>query len=405
MVLNYRTFVLLFFCIPTILFSRSSHRNPLQHLYQLSALKKGLGTQRLKRKPVVHVLLDEVKGVHNHTWHVSSSKGFKVIDARGTTQMLGRFLKDATVSTKRNGHFYVNHRRVGDQIVHLIPLSGTFSCKGKEYKGSCVFMRQKGTVYFINPIDLELYVSSVLRSESWPGWPLEYNKVQAIASRTYVIAMMLRAQELKQPYDVRPSNIHQTYNGTHDVVTIKKAVWQTRGMFLGYDGKPILAMFDSCCGGVIPAKIAEFDFSKAPYLARKKRCKYCKRCWIFNWKASFTPKELEKAFNKEFGDVRKFKKIKITQRDKAGVVQEVAVKRKRSKYNLSAHKTYSLLKGVKSFCFDIKKKKGVYHFSGVGYGHHIGLCQWGAREMVRDGWDYKKILAFYYPGTKFMKLV
>ena len=43
-------------------------------------------------------------------------------------------------------------------------------------------------------------------------------------------------------------------------------------------------------------------------------------------------------------------------------------------------------------------------FKGTGYGHHIGLCQWGARELVSQGWDYKKILHFYYPDTTFMKL-
>ncbi len=43
-------------------------------------------------------------------------------------------------------------------------------------------------------------------------------------------------------------------------------------------------------------------------------------------------------------------------------------------------------------------------FKGTGYGHHMGLCQWGARELVNQGWNYKKILHFYYPGTTFMKL-
>ena len=42
---------------------------------------------------------------------------------------------------------------------------------------------------------------------------------------------------------------------------------------------------------------------------------------------------------------------------------------------------------------------------GKGHGHHMGLCQWGAREMVRLGWEYEDILEFYYPDTQLMKLV
>ncbi len=63
-----------------------------------------------------------------------------------------------------------------------------------------------------------------------------------------------------------------------------------------------------------------------------------------------------------------------------------------------------MFKEIKSFCFNIKKKSGKIIFNGRGFGHHLGLCQWGAREMVRDGWDYKQILAFYYPSTNFMRL-
>ena len=65
---------------------------------------------------------------------------------------------------------------------------------------------------------------------------------------------------------------------------------------------------------------------------------------------------------------------------------------------------YSALRNVKSFYFSMNKKIDKIVFRGKGYGHHIGLCQWGAREMVRQGWDYKSILQFYYPGTTYMQL-
>ena len=58
-----------------------------------------------------------------------------------------------------------------------------------------------------------------------------------------------------------------------------------------------------------------------------------------------------------------------------------------------------------STIFTIKKEKDTFTLNGRGYGHHLGLCQWGAREMVRDGWDYRRILKFYYPGITFKKII
>jgi stage II sporulation protein D len=63
-----------------------------------------------------------------------------------------------------------------------------------------------------------------------------------------------------------------------------------------------------------------------------------------------------------------------------------------------------MLSKVRSFCFEIAVNANQVIFQGKGIGHHMGLCQWGAREMVRQGYDYKAILNFYYPDTHFMRL-
>lgn len=71
---------------------------------------------------------------------------------------------------------------------------------------------------------------------------------------------------------------------------------------------------------------------------------------------------------------------------------------------ISGEKMYSVFKEIKSFYFNVSKKGEKILFTGRGYGHHRGLCQWGAHEMVRHGWNHEKILEFYYPGTEFAKL-
>ena len=92
--------------------------------------------------------------------------------------------------------------------------------------------------------------------------------------------------------------------------------------------------------------------------------------------------------------------LKIVKRDKAGLVKQVHIRGKKRTKLVSGQEMYSCIPGVKSFCFSIKKKGKKIVFDGRGYGHHVGLCQWGARQMVSKGYGYKKILQFYYPGTR-----
>jgi stage II sporulation protein D len=175
-------------------------------------------------------------------------------------------------------------------------------------------------------------------------------------------------------------------------------------MVLGFKGTPILAMFDCCCGGVIPAHIADFDFDKVPYLARIYACTHCKESSLYSWQVSYEHAVFETFLNQYKHEIARLHDIHIVKKDKAGLVTEVKLKGPKKSTTISGKQLYSLLKDVKSFHFDVHKKLDKFVFTGRGFGHHIGLCQWGARQMVRDGWDYKSILRFYYPGTYFMHL-
>ncbi len=211
------------------------------------------------------------------------------------------------------------------------------------------------------------------------------------------------AEKTGRLYHVHNCNRHQTYQGVHDKKILKDAVKQTEGIIITHDNKPIIAMFDSCCGGVIPAHIADVTFDYAPYLARTYPCTHCKRCWIYNWQATLTADELHERLQTQVKKLKAIGGLHITKRDKAGLVQQVVVHTGRKKIPLDGKQLYSCLKEIKSFCYTIKKEKNNFILYGRGYGHHLGLCQWGAREMVRDGWNYRRILQFYYPGTKCMR--
>ena len=273
-----------------------------------------------------------------------------------------------------------------------------------KYLGTFYLLREEGKILLINSLDIDDYLLSVVRSEGWPGWPLEVNKALVVASRTYLLSRILAANKANRSYHIVNSIKHQTYKGHHKFMKLKKAVDETRDIFIAYNGEPIEAMFDSCCGGVVPSKISTINFKKHPYLARKKQCNYCKKCWIYRWKKELSKTDIAQLLKKEYPEIKIVKDISVVDRDDAGIVKRVAIKTPNDCFYLSGKKIYSLFPCVKSFCYTIKRKGRGFLIQGRGYGHHIGLCQWGALNMVNDHWNYKKILQFYYPKTEFMKL-
>jgi len=358
-----------------------------------------------KSSTKVHVLLTHV---HNEPriieWNFASSHGFivQLYDKNGVTKKTAQVAN--VVITIKQGIALWKGRRIEGKL-RLRSIGGDGECNGVSYDGDFCIMPHKDKILCINQVNLEDYITAVLHTESWPGWPLEVNKVFAIACRSYVAFKLLEARRSGRPFHVKNTNAHQTYRGKHNVSLLKTAVEQTKGIVLGFGGKPALAMFDSCCGGVVPAHIADFDFTKVPYLARIYACTHCKQSSLYAWNVSYDLARFEALLQQYLYDSARISDIHITKKDKAGLVMEVGLKGSHKVTTISGKKLYSLLKEVKSFYFNVSKKAGTIIFTGRGFGHHLGLCQWGARQMVRDGWDYKSILRFYYPGTYFMHLI
>lgn len=355
-----------------------------------------------KKQIIVRVLVSKAHAGTSTRWQFSSPKGFWIY-ALCNNSAKKIFCRDAVVVVVKNGRVVCNGKKV-DHSIKIEPLCGYADYDGVAYDGFFSLATEKNAVLCINHVDLEDYITAVLRTESWPGWPLEVNKAFAITCRSYVTAKIGEAQKTDHLFHIKNTNEHQTYKGRHNVTVLKQAVAHTKGVVLGFDQKPILAMFDSCCGGIVPAHIDDFDFKKAPYLAREHACTYCKHCSLYSWQVSYDWHTFEKIMKQHDNDIHRMYDICVSKKDKAGLVGEIMVKGPMGQVMITGKQMYSLLKEIKSFHFDIHKKAGKIIVSGKGYGHHIGLCQWGARQMVRDGWDYKAILQFYYPGTNFMKL-
>lgn len=347
----------------------------------------------------VRVLLNKVHA--KGSWKFHCSQGC-VITAPECSQRARYKTEDLHIVAQKSG-FFVNGKKITAKNITIIPQNGIITFNQKQYPGVFNIIMENNHIYIINELDIEEYVGCVLHAESWPGWPLEVNKAFAIASRSYLVARIIDADKSKRLYHIKNTNIHQTYKGLHANPVLKQAIDDTRGLILTYNKKPIDAMFDSCCGDIIPAHINGIDFKKAPYLARGYRCTYCKPCKIYVWKIEYPVQDVEKILQAGGYPIKNIKSIKVIKKDKAGIAELIEI-RGSTTLTITGRQAYSLFDTIKSWYFLVEKKGRTIIFTGRGYGHHLGLCQWGARRMIDYGKKYPAILNFYYPGTLLMQL-
>lgn len=363
--------------------------------------------KKSKSNTIIRVLIQEINLKDKPKIILNFTNGFVISDIENKKSY--GFKENLLDIFYSQNSFNLNGRKLKSKQIRILPKKDHIEFNSNTYHGSFVITIKQNKLYLVNYVNLENYVLAVLPSESWPGWPKEVNKALCICFRSYALAKVLEQRKLNKKrktkglFDIKNTNIHQTYNGFKNISQLKEAVQETEGIILAYNKQPILAMFDSCCGGVIPAQIKDINFSNSPYLARPYPCVYCKDCFINTWEKEYSIKELEEILGTSYKNI-KIKSIKVTNIDQAGKVHEIRVKGQNSWIKITGKKLYSLLKDIKSFCYSIEKKANKIIFKGRGYGHHLGLCQWGAYNMIKSKWSYKDTLKFFYPNTVFMKL-
>jgi stage II sporulation protein D len=306
-------------------------------------------------------------------------------------------------------------KTIDSNELRIFAQNSSIKLNGTSYQGTIILkiIPKDNTLYIINKILLDDYIYSVLVSEIYQTWPEEMQKVQAVVSRTYAIYHMKQNQNRskKLTYDIKKSNFHQRYTGYHKYKHLKDAIEQTKGIIATYDNKIALTMFDACCGGIVPAQMDYLDFKKAPYLARKTSCNYCKNYSLYSWNKNISTNEFMQklknnhAISSQIIGCGDLSKILVTKKDNAGIVKQIRLICTKKNINLTGNQLWDSMKDtILSKYFSISKTNDKIQINGKGYGHQMGLCQRGARELVKQGWDFKKIIKFYYPGITFSKL-
>lgn len=265
-------------------------------------------------------------------------------------------------------------------------------------------VKKEETIYLVRSktgdiveMELEEYLKGVVYAEMPSSFNIEALKAQAVAARTYTKFKMADSTHICDNPSHCQAWLENDYSENFEKVS--KAVEETRGKTVSYMGETIEAFFHSSSGGKTESSKDVWG-KDIPYLVPVESPNEDKIMSTFFSEKEVTYKELKTLINNYIGKnqvtTEKLKnKIKIISRTEGDRVSEIKI----DKASLSGASIRSILE-LRSANFDIELKEKSVVFKVKGYGHGVGMSQWGAEVMAREGKDYEEILKYYYPNTE-----
>ena len=290
------------------------------------------------------------------------------------------------------------------EVMQVIPAKGRdLILNGQRFRGVLILRVEAGKLLAINRISMEKYLYGVLPREVPFDWPLEALKAQAVAARTYAYSQIGRSGGLA--YDVENTVMSQVYGGRGaERASTNDAVDQTRDEILRYQGQIVVAYFHSHSGGRTEDPRNVWG-ARLPYLVSQTD-PHSLQTGAMRWSAVFSRGEVAALLRKELPELGTFQSLKVLSRN-GQRVEKVKLIGSRGNVSLSGNRLRLLLGPgkLKSTAFTLQSRGASLTFHGQGYGHGVGLSQWGALAMSKKGVGYQAILNFYYRGVSIERIV
>lgn len=288
---------------------------------------------------------------------------------------------------------------------------------GKQLTGYVKVFSSGGKIYFINVLPFEEYLKGVVPAEMPVGQGtenFEALKAMAICARTYALIKMNNNSPL---FDIYDSVSDQVYGGVNRGNKVSdRAVTETSGMILTYNGKPAVTLYYSTCGGRTEEGKNVFESADYPYLQSHDDSSpaFCSVSPRFEWEENYTADELLKRLKAAHlldTDSYTLKDLVIASRFLSGRVNQLDFHIEDSDdiervISIYGNKIRGIIRNsdnsamLNSNWFNlVKSNNGNFKLLGKGYGHGVGMCQYGAMTQSKLGNNFKDILSFYYPGT------
>ncbi|MDU3087074.1 MAG: SpoIID/LytB domain-containing protein [Peptoniphilus harei] len=263
----------------------------------------------------------------------------------------------------------------------------------RNYGGAISFRVNNKKLDIVNRVEMDEYLKGVLPKEMSPNFPMESLKAQALCSRSFAINNYNKF--IKNGYNLDDTTRSQVYYGKDvEEKTTNKAVEETIGQVIKYDGKVAETIFCASSGGYTVASSEAWGGNSVPYLISKED-PYSVHPWKYELKNSDLKKlNLSDVFSVSLDYNNSNRVNNLTFSTSKG-----DVKIKATDFRKKIGNTI-----IKSTLFDVNVIGNKVFVSGKGYGHGVGMSQYGAVEMAKKGSNYKDIIEFYFPGTNIEKI-
>lgn len=273
----------------------------------------------------------------------------------------------------------------------------------------------------LNRLPLEDYLKGVVPVEMPANWPLEALKAQAVAARSFALGRLHRRRGSGFPPTVLQATVaDQVYRGASaEAETSSRAVRETRGEYLEYAGAPLTAYFHSACGGVAerPAEVwRSSSFADERWLAASAEVfanapdEWCGESPHRSWRLVVAVRDLEAAL-RHLTPIRRIEQLEVRERSLSGraavfTLTGRTAEGRRATRSVDGQRLRMAIgpDRLRSLLLDLFRDGDRYVFFGRGWGHGVGLCQWGARGRAAAGQSYREILAAYYPGARLIRM-
>lgn len=325
---------------------------------------------------------------------VGSSTTAVVKDGEG--KQLGELTPMSSLSAKLQGNEIAINNRVGAGELVIEPQNDGYVWIGDRwYRGTTRLIRQDNSITAINQVDLEEYLYSVVGAEAVASWPIEALKAQAVAARSY--ALYKRSTQDNSLYDVDTTVGTQVYKGLDsEYTTTHEAVDGTLGQIMTYNNQVILAAFHSSSGGHTE-NVEDVWTSPLPYL--RAVVDYDQQAPVFEWQQVFPVSRIQNLV----AGVGKIKGLQPVLMTPHGRIVTMKVTGDRGTATVSGKNLRQVL-DLRSTLFRVSTDGNNLQVKGRGFGHGLGLSQWGAYYLAKKGVNYHQILAHYYQNATLSQL-
>ena len=303
------------------------------------------------------------------------------------------------IFTKQGEQLAANGRKLDLHICMVKTDGKTIMIDNRRFRGDFTISADSKSLSVINNIPVEQYLYGVVPKEMPYSWAKEALKAQAVAARTYVL--YIKGKSGDKPYDVESTTASQVYGGfDSEKKESNLAVDKTRGQVITCNERLIVAYFHSNSGGHTEDSKNVWT-ADIPYL-KGVQDRFSKNIPKNEWEY-FLSYDLAKDRLNRYGlNIGKIKKIIPVGKSQSDRILKVIVVSDKGTSALTSN-DFRIKVGatnLKSALFQIKPDAHGILFKGKGYGHGVGMSQWGACRMAQEGFGYQDILKHYYQGIK-----